>query len=312
MSETDARTVDIKPWIDRARRDPLAYAERQATEVVLAAIGSLPGYGSHFFLKGGILMAVVYQSLRGTADLDFTTDLEASPDLAAKLKEELDHALPRATARLGYPDLVLQVQTVKERPRPFGSPGTSFPALDVKIAFGRRGPGLKRLATGQAPHVVDVEVSFNEPIHAVEVIRLGINGPSVSAYALTDLIAEKFRALLQQVTRNRHRQQRVYRRQDVYDIAHLVTSFPLDDEERTAILASFRDKCVTRNIEPTIDSISDPRVMERARAEWDTLRQEVGELPDFDECFAKVEILYRSLPWFPNDSASEGGELGPI
>ena len=59
MSETELRTVDIKPWIDRARRDPLAYVERQATEVVLTAVGSLPGYGSHIFLKGGILMAVV-------------------------------------------------------------------------------------------------------------------------------------------------------------------------------------------------------------------------------------------------------------
>lgn len=85
MSEGDSRTVDIKPWIDRARRDPLAYAERQATEVVLTAIGSLPGLGSHIFLKGGTLMAVVYESPRNTADLDFTTDLPASPDLVMKV-----------------------------------------------------------------------------------------------------------------------------------------------------------------------------------------------------------------------------------
>ena len=57
--------------------------------------------------------------------------------------------------------------------------------------------------------------SSNEPIYAIEVIRLGVNWPSFAAYALTDLLAEKFRALLQQVARNPHRQQRVYRRQDV-------------------------------------------------------------------------------------------------
>jgi predicted nucleotidyltransferase component of viral defense system len=291
MSDSDARAVDIKPWINRARRDPLAYAERQATEVVLAAIGSIPGYGSHLFLKGGILMAVVYQSPRGTADLDFTTDLQAAPDLGPKLREELDRALPRAAARLGYPDLVLRVQTVKERPRPFGSPRTSFPSLDVKIAYGRRGHDDRQLADGLALHVVDLDVSFNEPIHAVEVIRLGVGGPSFSAYALTDLLAEKFRALLQQVGRNR------YRRQDVYDIAHLVTRFPPDDGERAAILGSLLDKCRARGIVPTVESIGDPELIARARAEWSTLRQEIGDLPDFDACFVMVESLYRSLPW---------------
>jgi len=294
MPEPDARTVDIRPWIDRARRDPMAYVERQAVEVVLTAIGGLPGYGSHIFLKGGILMAVVYESPRGTVDLDFTTDLTASPDIGGKLKEELNRALPRATARLGYPDLVLRVQTVKEQPSPFGSPNTSYPALDVKIGYTLRGKGERRLAEGQAPHVVDVEVSFNEPVHATEIIRLGISGPSFSAYALTDLIAEKFRALLQQAGRHR------YRRQDVYDIAHLVTRFPLDAEEKAAILDSFLDKCAARSIHPHIDSMRDPSVAAHARSDWHTIRQEVGEVPDFDECFSKVNALYRSLPW-PSD-----------
>jgi predicted nucleotidyltransferase component of viral defense system len=298
MPETDSRIVDIKPWIDRARSDPLTYADRQATEVVLTAIGSLPGYGSHIFLKGGTLMAVVYESPRGTADLDFTTDLKASPDLAAKLWEELDRALPRATARLGYPDLVLQVQTVKEQPQPFGDPGPSYPALDVTIGYARRGQGDWRLEIGQAPHVVYIEVSFNEPVRDVEVIRLGLGGPSFLAYALTDLIAEKFRALLQQVTRRRP----TYRRQDVYDIAHLVTRFPPDAGESAAILESFCKKCAARGIVPAIDSMRQPAIIAQARTDWDTIRQEIGDLPDFDDCFAKVEALYRSLPW-PSDSS---------
>jgi predicted nucleotidyltransferase component of viral defense system len=292
MSDGDLRIVDIRAWIDRARRDPLAYTERQATEVVLAAVSSVPGYGSRIYLKGGVLMAVVYQSLRSTADLDFTTDLTASPDLPGTLRAALDKVLPATAARLGYPDLVLRVQSVKERPRPFGTPDTSFPALDVNISYAKRGTRAEEhLVRGHAPNVVHMEISFNEPIHAVELLRLGIGGPSLGAYALTELIAEKFRALLQQVTRSR------YRRQDVYDIAHLAARFPPDEHERAEILASFLDKCAARGIAPTIDSMSDPRVIERARSEWDTMRQEVGELPDFDECFAKVDGLYRSLPW---------------
>jgi len=292
MSEPDPQTVDIKAWIDRARRDPLAYVERQATEIVLSAIGSIPRYGSRFFLKGGILMAVVYESPRGTGDMDFTTDLLAAPDLAEKLRNELDQALPRAAANLGYPDLVLRVQTVRERPRPFGGADVSFPALEIRIAYARRDTRAEEwVARGRGQHVIDLEVSFNEPIHAIQIVRLGAKGPLISAYGLTDLIAEKFRALLQQVPRNR------YRRQDIYDIAHLVERFALDESELVAILASFREKCAARGIEPTVDSISDPRVIERARSEWNTLKQEIGELPDFDVCFVKVEALYRALPW---------------
>jgi predicted nucleotidyltransferase component of viral defense system len=292
MSDDAPRIVDIKSWVERARRDPVAYAERQATEIVLSAIGSLPGYGSRIFLKGGILMAVVYESPRGTADIDFTTDLKASPELPSELRDALNKELPRAAARLGFPDLVLRVQTVKEQPRPFKSADIQFPALYVTIAYAKRGSKVeRRVMAGQGPHIIELEVSFNEPVHAIEIVRFGEGGPSFSAYALTDLIAEKFRALLQQVMRNR------YRRQDVYDIAFLAERFAPDADERAAILASFRDKCAARGIAPTVDSISDPDVSARARSEWDTLRQEIGEVPDFDECFRKVEVLYRALPW---------------
>lgn len=292
MSEDAPHIVNIKSWVDRARRDPMAYAERQATEIVLSAIGSLP-YGSRIFLKGGILMAVVYESPRGTADIDFTTDLKASPELPSELRDALNRELPRAAARLGYPDMVLRVQAVKEQPRPFRTADILFPALYVTVGYAKRGSKVeRRVMSGQGPHIIELEISFNEPVHAIEVVQFGERGPSFSAYALTDLIAEKLRALLQQVTRNR------YRRQDVYDIAFLAERFALDDDERTAIKESFLDKCATRGIPPpTVDSISNPDVRARARSEWDTLQQEIGEVPDFDECFSKVEALYRSLPW---------------
>lgn len=295
MSENTPRVVNIKNWVDRAKRDPAIYIERQATEVVLSAIGSVPGYGSRIFLKGGILMAVVYQSPRGTADIDFTTDLEPSPDLPSELRHGINKELARAAARLGLPDLVMRVQRVEERPRPFKTADVRFPALYVTVAYAKRGSkGERHVTNGQGQHIIELEISFNEPVHAIEVVQFGERGPSFSAYALTDLIAEKFRALLQQVTRNR------YRRQDVYDIAYLAERFPLDDGERAAILASFQDKCAARGIVPTIDSISNPDVSNRARSEWDTLRQEIGEVPDFDKCFHKVEALYRALPWTPS------------
>ena len=68
-------------------------------------------------------------------------------------------------------------------------------------------------------------------------------------------------------------------------------------------LPDFRDKCMARGICPLADSLNDPRIALRARAEWNSLKQEIGELPDFDACFAKVEALYRTLPWSAGDAS---------
>jgi hypothetical protein len=290
---TASRIVDIDAWIARARRDPVAYLERQAIDVVLATIGELPGYRGRFFLKGGILMAVVYDSPRNTGDIDFTTNLPASPDLPAALRAALDRTFPKVTARLGYPDLMLKVQTMEERPRLFAGPGAhSFPALKIRIAYARRGePGEQRLASRNASTVVTIEVSFNEPIGSSEMIQLSTGGSTVPAYSITDLVAEKFRALLQQVPRKRNR------RQDVYDIAHLAERFPLDADERAITLATLKTKCQARGIAPMSNSLDDDELIARARAEWETLEQEIGDLPDFDRCFGLVRDLYRNLPW---------------
>jgi hypothetical protein len=289
--------VDIAAWIAEAQSDRATHLERQATEIVLHAVASMPEIGSHFFLKGGILMAIAYHSPRNTADIDFSTDLPPEPHLPGLIRERLGTELQRARARLGYANLLLQVQSIKERPRRFGSPETSFPALDLRVGYTQHGRGEERLARGMAPQAVHIEISFNEPLPATELLMLKLNSAGLPAYTLTDLIAEKLRALLQQLSRNPQREQARYRRQDVYDIAHLLKHFPPDAARRAAILTSFRIKCAARGITPDSASFDNPLVAERARAEWASLRQDLGLLPDFDECFPLVQGLYRSLPW---------------
>jgi len=44
--------------------------------------------------------------------------------------------------------------------------------------------------------VLNVDISFNEPVVAIEMIALG-ESESVHAYAFEELVAEKLRALLQ-------------------------------------------------------------------------------------------------------------------
>jgi hypothetical protein len=62
LNEKGPIVVDISEWVERSRHDPQRYLERQATEVLLAAIGQSAAYGDRLYLKGGTLMGVVYGS----------------------------------------------------------------------------------------------------------------------------------------------------------------------------------------------------------------------------------------------------------
>jgi predicted nucleotidyltransferase component of viral defense system len=153
----------------------------------------------------------------------------------------------------------------------------------------------ERLKRGDCPEVLKVDVSYREPIYAVELIRLDADS-SISAYSTTDVIAEKLRALLQQVSRGYPR-----RRQDVYDLAFLARRIPPDDAEKEEILRALKEKARARDIEPRADSLSDPEIRKRAEQDWDTLDLELTDLPPFEQEYRVVEDLYLSLPW---DSSS--------
>lgn len=111
------------------------------------------------------------------------------------------------------------------------------------------------------------------------------------ANAARSLPLAPLRALLQQPIRRRNR------RQDVYDIAHLLNSNAFDDGARSAILSTLIEKCRTRGIDPTLESLDDPEIRERAAREWETLRLEIANLPQFAEQFTLVAEFYRTLPW---------------
>ncbi len=292
---TSTIAINIDAWIERAKADPVAYAERQATEVFLAALGMTRPYAHEVFLKGGILMGVLYESPRQTGDIDFTAVSEPDPAIAGELKQALNDALPRASAALGYPELMCAVQSSKYYPSEAMFPKATGPALKLHVGYAHRGsPQEKHFAQGRSPHVLEIDISFREPVNAIQILELGTAGATVSAYSLNDLIAEKLRALLQQEKRKRNR------RQDIYDIASLLTKFTLDDAEKEQLLALLREKCAARALNcptPEPHSLSESEVKERARKEWETLAIEIGELPDFEECFAMVDAFYRSLPW---------------
>lgn len=282
--------LDVTGWVERARADPVAYAQRQAAEVTLNAIAMTADLKQRLFLKGGILMGLAYDSPRQTADIDLTAAFEVSPDIDEKIRGLLDGAFPRAAARLGYADLIIKVHSIARQPKAIFETAR-FPALKIKVAFARRGmPQETALTRGLAPGKIEVDISFNEPLTQIQVLGL-TGGAELLAYDLTELMAEKYRAMLQQKERNRNR------RQDVYDLDRLIDGREFSTEDLAQILEVFVAKCLSRDIKPTTDALDDPEIRKRSGADWQTMELEIGTLPEFEGCYTRVLGFYRGLPW---------------
>ena len=289
--EFDIVDVDVRAWVEASRADPTRYRDRQVTEIVLTAIGLAPSLHANLVLKGGAAMALAFKSIRVTGDVDFTSMVEPA-DLAEKLTPELNDLLPRTAIKLGYLDLLCQVQSVKKMPRAENFEDHDFPALRVRIGSAKRGTSeAAKLAEGKASRVLDVEISFRDHVYTFQELNLKGAGVAVRAFTIHELVAEKLRALLQQPVRKRNR------RQDVYDIAFLIDGHDFDDDDKTIILATLIEKCRSRGIDARQDSMDNPEIKQRAQADWDTLALEIGDLPPFDERFALMRDLYTSLPW---------------
>ncbi|MYH63728.1 MAG: nucleotidyl transferase AbiEii/AbiGii toxin family protein [Caldilineaceae bacterium SB0675_bin_29] len=108
---------------------------------------------------------------------------------------------------------------------------------------------------------------------------------------LMDLVAEKYRALLQQIPRNR------YRRQDVYDLDVLLPKILADEISPADILEALLDKCSARLLEPDRRSLENKEIKNRARRDWNTMELELDDLPLFEDCYERVATFYRTLPW---------------
>lgn len=292
-SKFDIVDVDVRAWVETARANPPLYRDRQVTEIVLGAIGLAPTLSKTLVLKGGAVMALAFKSNRVTGDVDFTSMAEPA-DLTEKISAELNEILPSTAIKLGYLDLICRVQSVKKMPRAENFEDHEFPALKVKVGSAKRGTAeAARLADGKASRVLDVEISFRDQVYAFQELNLHGAGVAVRAFTVHELIAEKFRALLQQITRKHKRN----RRQDVYDIAFLIDEHDFGDADKTSILTTFIEKCRSRGIDAKQESMDDPEIKHRAQAEWETLALEIGDLPPFEERFDLIRNLYISLPW---------------
>lgn len=282
-------TRRLREWVNSAT-DSRQNELRRAVHTILVAVTQFRQAGMQVVMKGGILLAVEYDGDRYTKDVDFSTRALVTEIPPERFADTLNVALASASQFLDY-GLDCRVQS--RALIPLGEE-RSWPTLQLKVGYAPLNDARRhgRLSRGQAADTVAVEISYNEVITGSEWLELG-DGVTVEASTLVDLVAEKFRAMLQQPIRNR------VRRQDAYDLYCLLASHGADlDGVRAQVREALLAKCEGRGVTAQRESLRDPEVERRSKAEYPQLAAEIERpLPAFDEVYGKVRGYYEGIGW---------------
>jgi predicted nucleotidyltransferase component of viral defense system len=197
-----------------------------------------------------------------------------------------------STENLNY-EVACKVQSKEVMPKNVQNPTT--PNLCIRIAYASKlhNKEYQRLLKGNSASIIKLDYSFNEFNFNTSIMKIN-NESSIRVYSLVDLIAEKFRAILQQISRNRAR------RQDIYDLNYLIINYINNSEYgfKKEILNSLKLKSESRKIQLNKYSLRNPEIIERSKKEYSTLKDEIeGNLPIFEDAYFTLREFYESLPW---------------
>lgn len=290
MREATVYECNVHDWV-QSEIDPRRRELRQAIHTVLLAIGGSHRLRARMLIKGGILLAIRYQGIRYTRDIDFSTESPYHGFHEEKFLEELRNGLLVASNRLEY-DMDCRIQS--HRIQPGNRPNPSFPTLNLTIGYAPKQDRRRhrQLLAGQASNVVKVDYSFNEVTLEAEDITL-TDGGKLKAYSFADLVAEKYRAILQQEVRNR------VRGQDMYDLYALLDHVQnISNSEKQKILKSLQTKSESRNLAVDANSLTVTEIVKRSKKGYERLEAEIpAQHPSFNKAYGRIRDFYESLPW---------------
>ncbi len=261
--------------------------DRLAQAAVLHSFSTSNRLRTGLVFKGGNALDFVWSPNRSTSDLDFSLDYgqDGSHLDGAWLREAIKHAL-----LLPGPSFRITMQLQRFRQNPPGA-DRQFVTYDITVGYAfedERQLALVMREGRSSNNVVPVEVSLNEVVCGAELVTMA-DGLALRVSTVEDIVAEKLRALLQQIERNR------YRPQDVLDIAMIVQRGGRLDTQRVGEFllrkASARDVTVSKA------AFRSPELSDRARRNYESLRATVRtEFIEFDNALALVHRLVDSLP----------------
>lgn len=258
-SNYPANFQEISTWSREHGITPAQARERYAQYGVLRAIANSHSLSDLLVFKGGNALDFVWMPNRSTRDLDFSARTSEGVT-EVHLEKLFNGALGTVTNDLGTH---YRVHSVKKNPP---GPDRSFPTHVVTIGYALPDDQRNRMAIQSGLHsraTIQVEVSLNEPICGTEPTEFDGAHP-VSVATPEDIAAEKLRALLQQIPRNRRRPQ------DLLDISVMLREKAGLD---LGLVAAFLlRKAEARDIQATKSAFQAPEIWERASTGYEGLR----------------------------------------
>lgn len=258
-SRYPASFQEITTWSKNHGIPPGQARERFAQYGVLRAIANSRSLSDLLVFKGGNALDFVWMPNRSTRDLDFSARVSEQVT-EPNLEKLFNGTLATVSNDLGT---YYRVHSVKKNPP---GPNRSFPTLVVAIGYALPDDHRNHTAllAGQPSRAtITVEVSLNEPICGTQPTEFDGAHP-VSVATPEDIAAEKLRALLQQIPRNRRRPQ------DLLDIAVMLHQKP--DLDLDLIAAFLLKKSEARTIRAARSAFLVPEIWERAQSGYDDLR----------------------------------------
>jgi hypothetical protein len=284
------KNIDIEKWITDSPNDK-EKAFRRAIHIILLAISNSPDLRAQMLFHGGLLMALKYKGVRHTTDLDFATKNKFVDVDTNYFLKELEKRLTDASEIPPY-GMACKIQSHKIKPL---GENKNFQTLEINVGYAYKdGPNYRRLLNKNCTNIIKIDYSYNEINQKIDILEFSKNN-NIKAYSLSDFVAEKYRAIIQQKTRNRNR------RQDVFDIYWLIkNNLLIGNNIKNRILKSFLIKSASRNLAVNKLILRDEDIIKRSKTEYDSLGQEINiDLPMFKDIYKIVQEYYESMPWKP-------------
>jgi predicted nucleotidyltransferase component of viral defense system len=268
--------AELESWQRQHKTTKEEARRRLAQFVILASIASSNALVSRVAFKGGNALRFVHGNLRSTLDLDFSADGDF-PDNAEAIRLLMDTALKSAE----------QCYQVKAKSQschrmPPGLDKTR-PTYNLKLCY--QFPGDRYYQNFEErtnfSEVVEVEISLNDVVCETDEQELHPSAKPVRVCTLNDIIAEKLRAILQQVPRRRSRPQ------DVFDIASMIRRHG-DAIDLSKVSVFLVQKSEARDIIATKSAFNDA-VRERAAVSY------VQEIRPFTTAFIPFDEAWDDL-----------------
>ncbi|HET6566952.1 MAG TPA: nucleotidyl transferase AbiEii/AbiGii toxin family protein [Rhodothermales bacterium] len=251
-------------------------ADERARLAVLDTMAGQPVLWNDYVLKGGLALYYAYESPRRSYDLDFTSlttfKKKKAPETDELLRAfcpVLDEGLAESAAKHGFHLLQSCWQRLSEQ----------MPILYVRVGY------VEDAAERDlCRRYVEMQVTLSEVV--CEARTAHRSGVPVHVPSLEDVLAEKLKALLQQVTRGIHRPQ------DLFDVWYytLARPQPVDADKVTRFLLA--KTAQWPEVQPvTRARFQDLRLLERASTGYAQMAADLApgvRLPPPSEAYAAL------------------------